>query len=301
MKYIFQLIIALFLGVILTTSCSKNSSDASVDSSDDMSINISASISRSISEPTEEWIVGKSEFDHLDEVSVSVWTGSEPSYTTMVATNTISWLNHDTWVNSSDMKWYDSQTTHTIASVYPPTDITTIDMLKTIPYTANTDVLFALEENYTPTTDDIKLSYKHIMSRVDIVLTFLNFDLVDVNSFPSSIDVTAVDQATINYFTGEVSIGSDNESVSIQFESEYNTGSDQRVGSRIMIPQSVTSFTITIGSDTYTYISATPIVLEAGKYTRCNFTVSNGIELTSVSTNDWDEGGEYEFELQSNQ
>lgn len=289
MKHITKSILATVALLAAFASCQKSESNATL-AGDDMTISINASISRA---DDSESTVSKTVFEHDDQVSMFAWTGTL-DYANLVINNAILRLNYDAWVTSSEIEWKNTTTTHTIAAIYPATDEDNYQMLSEMTYVSGTDMLYS-NVSLTPQAAAVDLEFSHMMSLLEIELIYSNFDNDDI--LASSIIISALDNATINYYSGEISTESASKK-DLDLSLENNTSL-----ARIMVPQSgINDIVMNIDGKQYVY-SGDDIDLLAGHYTKCTFTINKhfyDISLGEVSVTPWskDSGSDFDFTVE---
>lgn len=273
----------------LVVSCDNDPEESGVGG--DLPISINATITRS--DASDDSTVGKSVFEHNDEISFFAWVGTL-GYYNLVINNAIVRLNYDAWVTDSDLEWKNTTTSHTISAIYPATEEDNYQILTAMDYTSNTDMLYSTVTS-VPQTEAIDLEFTHLMARLDIDLSYVGFDEDDTKA--SSIIISAIDDATINYYTGEVTTSNaTKKDLDISFENSETL-------SRIMVPQTgINDIVINIDGKQYTY-SGDDINLVANHYTKCNFTITKHVydlSLGAVSVMPWSKnsGNDFDFSVE---
>lgn len=228
--------------------------------------------------------VTSSAFEANDKISVYAWTGSNAAVSTpLVVDNSVNTYNGATWAAEPQMLWKDITTAHFFIGVYPAKAITDFAADS---YTASTDVLVAtvLGDGRTAAGGIVPMMFNHVMSKLTVNLTFRS----QWPTTPTVASVVAKDAkaaATVNYLTKTATAtgaAADVALTATTANTAYTT---------ILPPQSVTTIVITIGSDTFTYTHPSDIALLAGKIQTVNLIVGrNGVDLGSVSINDWTAG-----------
>ena len=241
-----------------------------------------------------------STFEEGDKISVFAWTGAPDvvNSASLVVNNTTNTLQNSKWMAEPMMKWTDMITPHFFLAVHPTRTITnfTADVVVVDPANqAASDLLVAInsgEQNagLIATNNPVSLQFNHVMSRLDIVLTYRN----EFATTPTVTSVTteAKKAGTIDYLTGAIT--------TTDVASLYDLPVTQaNVNySSVIIPQGVQVITITIGGKAYIYNHPQPLVLNKGKVQTVKLIVGrNRIELDEVIIGDWGteadiEGGE---------
>ena len=238
-----------------------------------------------------------STFEEGDKISVYAWTGTPNvvNSAAMVVNNTVNTLQNSKWVAEPMMKWLDMVVPHFFFSVYPTRVITdfTADVVVVTPtdQTAS-DLLVAVNTGeqsagLNATNNPVTLQFQHVMSRVDVKLSYRN-------EFPSTPAVTSVTTeatktGTIDYLTGIITPTG----TATLFDLPMTKANEHF--SSVIVPQSVQKITITIDGKEYIYIHAQPIVLNSGKVQVVKLIVGrNRVELDQITIGDW--GNEQEIE-----
>lgn len=241
-----------------------------------------------------------STFEEGDKISVFAWTGAPDvvNSAALVVNNTTNTLQNSKWMAEPMMKWTDMITPHFFLAVHPTRTITnfTADVVVVDPANqAASDLLVAInsgEQNagLIAINNPVSLQFNHVMSRLDIVLTYRN----EFTETPAVTKVTteAKKAGTIDYLTGAIT--------TTDVASLYDLPVTQaNVNySSVIIPQGVQVITITIGGKAYIYNHPQPLVLNKGKVQTVKLIVGrNRIELDEVIIGDWGteadiEGGE---------
>lgn len=241
-----------------------------------------------------------STFEEGDKISVFAWTGAPDvvNSAALVVNNTTNTLQNSKWMAEPMMKWTDMITPHFFLAVHPTRTITnfTADVVVVDPANqAASDLLVAINSGdqnagLIATNNPVSLQFNHVMSRLDIVLTYRN----EFATTPTVTSVTteAKKAGTIDYLTGAITI-TDVASLYDLPVTQANVNY-----SSVIIPQGVQVITITIGGKAYIYNHPQPLVLNKGKVQTVKLIVGrNRIELDEVIIGDWGteadiEGGE---------
>ncbi|MFR9617574.1 MAG: fimbrillin family protein [Rikenellaceae bacterium] len=262
----------------MAISCSKESSDPKATS--DMGITIDASIADSTTRSEE-----KSAFEKNDTFGLSMWyddDNSSPQAANMSVQN-----NGYSWVMSQTLEQSSSATTYNFAAIYPRPETTDLSELEACSYQAPEDMLFVSKSMSAADIEAadgvVSLAFEHLMARITINITFENFD----GTLPSVITLNDLKEcATINAFTGDITAYTEGESVDLELTNN--------VASRIVVPQTISSFEVVFGDFTYSYTGG--VVTQSGKNTTCYFTITRenlNITLDSdVKITDWDDDTE---------
>lgn len=241
-----------------------------------------------------------STFEEGDKISVFAWTGAPDvvNSASLGVNNTTNTLQNSKWMAEPMMKWTDMITPHFFLAVHPKRTITnfTADVVVVDPANqAASDLLVAINSGdqnagLIATNNPVSLQFNHVMSRLDIVLTYRN----EFATTPTVTSVTteAKKAGTIDYLTGAIT--------TTDVASLYDLPVTQaNVNySSVIIPQGVQVITITIGGKAYIYNHPQPLVLNKGKVQTVKLIVGrNRIELDEVIIGDWGteadiEGGE---------
>lgn len=238
-----------------------------------------------------------STFEEGDKISVYAWTGTPNvvNSAAMVVNNTVNTLQNSKWVAEPMMKWLDMVVPHFFFSVYPTRAITdfTADVVEVTPtdQTAS-DLLVAVNTGeqsagLNATNNPVALQFQHVMSRVDVKLSYRN----EFSSTPAVTSVTteATKTGTIDYLTGIITPTG----TATLFDLPMTKANENF--SSVIVPQSVQKITITIDGKEYIYIHAQPIVLNSGKVQVVKLIVGrNRVELDQITIGDW--GNEQEIE-----
>lgn len=223
-------------------------------------------------------------FEANDAISVYAWTGSNTAVSTpFVVDNSVNTYNGTSWTAEPQMLWKDMTTAHFFIGVYPAKAITDF---ATDSYATPTDVLVAtvLGDGRTATGGIVPMMFDHVMSKLTVNLTFRS-QWPTTPTVASVVAKEAKAAATVNYLTKTATATGTAADVALAATTAnmaYTT---------ILPPQSVTTIVITIGSDKFTYTHPTDIALLAGKIQMVNLIVGrNGVDLGSVSINDWTDG-----------
>ncbi len=269
--------------ILLATSiisCNKESNDPSI-GSEVKSITIDARIADSTTRSSE-----KSEFERNDTFGLSQWFDGDLS--TIQATNISVQNSGYSWVLSQTLEQSTTASTYNFAAIYPRPNSTDFEDLKVCSYQAPEDMLFATKSMSASEIDDVDgavtLSFEHLMARITINITFVDFD----DALPSTITLNGLkESASVNVFSGEITPDTAVEDVDLDLTNSISSGS----ASRIIVPQTISSFEVVVGELTYSYIGNIESV--SGKNTTCNFTLKRenlNITLDSdVKISDWGE------------
>ena len=241
-----------------------------------------------------------STFEEGDKISVYAWTGTPEvvNVSALVVNNTVNTLQSSKWVAEPMMKWTDMITPHFFLSVYPERTITdfTVDGVVVDPANqTGSDLLVAVNtgeesEGLIASNNPVSLQFEHVMSRLDVELTYRN----EFEETPTvtSVSTEAIKAGTIDYLTGTIA----------------TTGAAELFGlpattanthySSVIIPQSVQKITIAIDGKDYIYTHSSPLALNKGRIQTIKLIVGRErIELDEVIIGDWGtetdiEGGE---------
>ena len=241
-----------------------------------------------------------STFEEGDKISVYAWPGSadEVNATALVVNNTINTLQNSKWTAVPMMKWADMVTPHFFLSVYPVRAITDFKADAVVADPANqeqSDLLVAINSGeekagLIATNNPVSLQFNHVMSRLDIELTYRNE--FAVTPTVTSVTTLAQNAGTIDYLTGVIAATGSAD----LFDLPVTTANTHY--SSVIVPQGVQKITIVIDGKDFIYNHPTPLVLNKGKVQTVKLIVGrNRIELDEVTIGDWGtqtdiEGGE---------
>lgn len=231
-------------------------------------------------------------FENADAISVYAWTGTNDVVGTLVVNNSINTYDGTKWSAAPQMLWADATTPHFFIGVYPQnataiTDFTSYEFVLNTADQKASDLLIAnmLGDGQKASEHNgvVAMMFDHVMAKLAVNLTFRN----QWSGTPAveSVIVPAKSVATVNYLTKTVTAKGDNLNVNIP-ATTANTAYQS-----IFIPQGIQQIIITIDGKAYTYTHSGNIVLEKGKIQTVNLIVGrDGIELGSISINDWANG-----------
>lgn len=239
-------------------------------------------------------------FEEGDAISVYAWPGlaDEVNAAALVVNNTTNTLQNSKWTAEPMMKWADMVTPHFFLSVYPSRAITDFKADAVVVDPANqeaSDLLVAINSGLekaglTATDNPVSLQFQHVMSRLDIELTYRNE--FEVTPTVTSVTTEAQNAGNIDYITGVIAAAGSAD----LFDLPVTTANTNY--SSVIIPQGVQKITIVIDGKSFIYNHPTPLVLNKGKVQTVKLIVGrNRIELDEVTIGDWGtqtdvEGGE---------
>ena len=236
-----------------------------------------------------------STFEAGDRISVYGWTGGAASVPATPEVDGVRYtLGTDgNWTPATPAFWKSGTDAYYFLGICPERDVTsfTADAYKLLPadYAAS-DLLIATNLGGVKAADGpVKLSFDHVMAKLNVNLKFRN----EFGGTPtvSSITVTALDSAAVNYLTKQVTAAGDAADVTIPAAASAATG--YALGfSGLMVPQQgVRTVSVTINGRNYVYEAADDIPLHSGKYTTLGLIVGRDtIGLSTISIADWQTG-----------
>ena len=208
------------------------------------------------------------------------------------------------WTSPSPVKWKDETSPHYMLGVYPARKITDF---RSDPYTLQgiggdisdgarlietNDLLVSVDKTgrtYTP--EKISLGFSHLMSRLDVNVTFSN----EWGSAPATTDILAKasGSCTIDYVSGaspSVTVTGSQQNIHIAPSSSVKAGCDASF-SGIMIPQEgFRAIGIPADGRIFTFKNADDLKLLPGNITTVNLVVrTSTVELLDVTIEPWTE------------
>ncbi len=289
-KFIIRAALLLAICAVIQ-ACSKDSGDTATNRSTEFSIN--AMVTRADGDSVGEQSCYKEEFDNNDKFSLFVWSGGasvDVSYNNLIANNVIYTLNYDAWFGASEILFSSDDSEHTLSAIYPHTEYSYIDQLEAIAYPSESDVLFA-KMTFTPANGAVDLEFNHIMSLLDIELTYEDFEAEEVNDV--KVNLSVKDSSVVDVFTGDVTADGGIISLTINVDEEGDA-------CRIMVPQSInlSDLKVEVDGRNYVYSGDKIINLVSGERTKCSLTIKKHYEefTTNVNNATWNDGGDYVFQ-----
>lgn len=241
-----------------------------------------------------------STFEEGDKISVFAWTGTHDvvNSAALVVDNTTNTLQNSKWIAEPMMKWTDMTTPHFFLAVHPTRTITDFlaDAVVVDPANqATSDLLVATNSGdqnagLNATNNPVSLQFQHVMSRLDVVLTYRN-EFADTPTV-TSVTTQAKKAGTIDYLTGAIT------TTDVATLYDLPVTQTNINYSSVIIPQDVQKIAIAIDGKAYIYNHPQPLTLNKGKVQTVKLIVGrNRIELDEVTIGDWGtqadiEGGE---------
>lgn len=241
-----------------------------------------------------------STFEEGDKISVFAWTGTHDvvNSAALVVDNTTNTLQNSKWIAEPMMKWTDMTTPHFFLAVHPTRTITDFlaDAVVVDPANqATSDLLVATNSGdqnagLVATDNPVSLPFDHVMSRLDIELTYRN-EFADTPTV-TSVTTQAKKAGTIDYLTGAIT------TTDVATLYDLPVTQTNINYSSVIIPQDVQKIAIAIDGKAYIYNHPQPLTLNKGKVQTVKLIVGrNRIELDEVTIGDWGtqadiEGGE---------
>ncbi len=273
-------------------SCDKAPAGDNASSQDEITVTASVGgLTRAVSEDG----VYRS-FESGDEISVFVWTGT-PESGSLTSSQTVvnnvrnRFYGSSAWIPERSMYWNFSVSSreHSFSAVYPAVDLKMPGAMQGS-YSAVggkvEDVLVARVDGQTPTPVPVKLTFNHVMSLLEVNLTFNN-ELAHVDPASAYVTVDVATDAVVDYI-GAVSSASGEPS---ECRLSALTGG---LAHSAVLPAQEVPINLTVhfdGGSRSLNREGLDLVLESGRRTVLNLNVGKSfVELGGVSVSDWADG-----------
>lgn len=268
----------------LLTSCADD--DATTIRQTDNEIRIDANVSQMTGNKS---LKTGTSFENGDEIAVFAWTGTAES---PVNCSTGKYqLNEDgKWYTTTPMYYQDSESSHYFVGVYPAKEIT--DLTATlvdidINDKESCDILVATNLNgIVASKNAVPLVFTHIMSRLNINLSYMNFQTTPINV---TVSISTATKASVDLVNKTVA---GTEVTNVYMPASYDEQGKPTGFSGIVTPMNLQSVYIIIDGTQYTFTASSAIKLTAGHSTTINLNVTKQItEVTAgdISIVDWEE------------